>query len=465
MYPFSKLPYHQPLDEVRIFLKHLKTSRYELLEAMNPRTTGDTTRAKSAEYLNLTLSEYCAITGETGALQEHNYWGYQSTSGLDAAQKKDHHGPGGLLARSGLALTDLAELLNTAFINPDVRAGTAIVIFLDNPKVGCIRLTHLNETELVTDDWKRIRCFTQLWRKTGWRMRELDQAISGLDGAKRITANLLQQIVAVMKLVELTGLTPDVLLPFWSPIDTRPAKDSLYTRLFLSHHIDGIDSVFANGNWLLPESIIKISDHETAVEATLGLTKEGLDAIKAKISGSDSDALSIANMSTLYRHGVLAKLLRITPAVLLHAITLFGKNPFQDATSCLAFIELWKQMETAGLSFAQLRYALTGTNDALKPLGPSKVALDRVTESIAGSLRGAGELGLKAELSDVHAGHVTVELIFNTLSEAHGVSTEILRELLLHLTIQTLTPEIRGGLEWLLTYFLPSSLISANTQN
>lgn len=61
----------------------------------------------------------------------------------------------------------------------------------------------------------------------------------------------------------------------------------------------------------------------------------------------------------------------------------------------------------------------------------------------------AGEL--MVELSDVPAGNVTVDLIFNTLSEANGISTEILRELLPQTKIQMLDSNINCRLRWLVT--------------
>lgn len=276
-----------------------------------------------------------------GSLPAHKYWGYALSYNLDAAQQRNYHRPGGG-ARSGLALTDLVELLKTAFINQDVKDNGAIVIFLDSPTEAC-----LNETVLVTDDWTRIGRFTQLWRTTGWLMREVDQAISGLRAMQKITQDFLLEIVAVKKLVELAGVKPEVLLSFWMPIDTKPAKNSLYARLFLPYYIHQRVCVFTDGTWLDAGSGIMILEHERAVEATLGLTKEGLDAIKDGVIGNDS--LSIENISTLYRYCTLARLLNTTPAVLLQVITLVRTNPFRYATSCLQFFELWKQMEAAGL--------------------------------------------------------------------------------------------------------------------
>lgn len=447
----------------------------------------------TSEYLNITPEEYIAIaTQPTPSEEECKYWGYKTWYQLQNMQSfSDQYG--GLPARSGLSMLELVELLRTTFINPNVTAFNAIVIVLDEHNIGGFRLWHLDQSALYIEDWTRIRRFTQLWRKTGWRMSEVAQAISGLGGPKcmiGIGADLLPQIAAVLKLVELTGLEPGVLLTFWTPIATNASADSLYTRLFLSHHIVSIDPVFEAdyyGRFLYPSDNMKISKHVTVLEATLGLTKDGLDAVKAMIQPVGSnDLLSVGNVSTLYRHAVLAGFLGATPEVLFQAMALFEIDPFASATRCLEFVKRWQEMDAAGFSFAQLRYGLTGADDPLRPLGPSKVALGRAIQQIQ---KGIAELpdtvdGLtmvqvpeqsgvrgwlkKKEMGpatvdrlsadygkkdSVIAPHLTYDLIYSTLSSVTGISVDILRVLLPDIPLQVPDEEIIGKVP-IITYLL-----------
>jgi hypothetical protein len=57
-----------------------------------------------------------------------------------------------------------------------------------------------------------------------------------------IAPEFLHQLVAVRKLLDLTGLPLAKLLTFWSDISTA-GEQSLYTRLFLTHNLLGIDKV------------------------------------------------------------------------------------------------------------------------------------------------------------------------------------------------------------------------------
>jgi hypothetical protein len=126
-YPFT-LPYHQPLDVIRTYSDHLKVTRYEVMKAMNPSPDDNTRKAIEAESLGISQEEYLILTGEafdttpdTALL--HEYYGYDNATDFKGMQDEtDADGnPRGirvLLERTGLAYTDLVELVKTTFINP-----------------------------------------------------------------------------------------------------------------------------------------------------------------------------------------------------------------------------------------------------------------------------------------------------------------------------------------------------------
>lgn len=194
VYPFT-LPYHQPIDETRIFLKFLGTSRYELLKTF--RTTGlieDSTgtplpleppvpalppgspvpapdpnealllslnnialnRAVDAEYLGMTQEEYIILTKEAywqkqyfdvkgnivlttadyqkniGVKEVYEYYGYGSEADMLSTDDTTQTGlmfvKNEFLKRTGIAYTDLINLLLTKYINPSYPSGKALTI-------------------------------------------------------------------------------------------------------------------------------------------------------------------------------------------------------------------------------------------------------------------------------------------------------------------------------------------------
>ena len=191
VYPFT-LPYHQPIDEIRIFLKFLGTSRYDLLKTFRTGAIDDSTgapepllpapasppaspplsgpneamlislnnaalqRAIDAEYLGLTQEEYIILTKEafwqkqffdikgnttltTAAYQKNigvkNVWDYYGYSTEADMLSTDTTAETGLmfvksqfLNRTGIQYTDLINLLLTKYINPGYPSGKALTI-------------------------------------------------------------------------------------------------------------------------------------------------------------------------------------------------------------------------------------------------------------------------------------------------------------------------------------------------
>lgn len=170
VYPFS-LPYHQPVDAIRIFLDHLGTSRHELIDVYrSPRKAAEhepeadqllldnlhsayLDRAYGAEFLGLTQEEYVILTKEgfvtkaywdkrckkdhtleeyqeeIGLKPVYEYYGYDSVTtmldddegtqvGLSFVKKQ-------FLKRSGIAFSELVALLKTEYLNPMMPEGRA----------------------------------------------------------------------------------------------------------------------------------------------------------------------------------------------------------------------------------------------------------------------------------------------------------------------------------------------------
>ncbi|MEH2358568.1 neuraminidase-like domain-containing protein [Nostoc sp.] len=300
-----------------------------------------------------------------------------------------------------------------------------------------VRLVHLDGTPLEPEEYDRIHRFIRLWRKLGWTIDETDKALVGLSAyptgtnggtpqnpdncdyvgfeafiddcssmthsgddddcddetdptdnwncpdipqvTYEITPNLLHQLVAVRKLLDQTGLPLPKLLTFWAEISTVGEK-SLYSGLFLTHNLLGIDKVFkadADGNYLTQSA--KITDHLPVLMAALKLKADDITALMA--FAKLPDVLTIPNLSILYRHSLLAKTLDIKIADLPGAIALFG-DPFPSAWNTLSLLETWGKMEDAGFNFRQLNYIIQNSDDKLRPIAPPKRTILQVTKTL-----------------------------------------------------------------------------------
>jgi hypothetical protein len=195
-----------------------------------------------------------------------------------------------------------------------------------------------------------------------------------------ITPYLLHQLVAVKKLLDLTGLNLIQLLAFWTNISTVGEK-SLYTHLFLTHNLLGIDKVFKadqHGNYLTKSA--KITDHIPVLMAALKLKSDDITAMVGENSLLP-DELTLPSVSVLYRYSLLAKVLHFRVEDLSNVMTLIG-NPFQSAWNALSLLETWGKMEDAGFDFRQLNYIIRDKDDVLRPLAPSKLTILQITKTI-----------------------------------------------------------------------------------
>lgn len=355
-----------------------------------------------AEYIHLTDEEYTALAGEpcrpegSPMLDERKYWGYKTDEDLQGSDKSACTGlrfiKAQFLPRSGIQFLDLVNLLKSEYINPiaDIETDNTIGIMHPGQKGKDYVLIRPNDNVLSITDYKRLRQLIHLWQRIGWTIDETDKAICGLSKpGKRaeITPDVLEQLVAILKLLKITELERPKMLTFWSPISMQGA-DSLYYRLFLTSGATRANPVLQLDQNGVFQTSAKVSEHELVVMATLGLTKEGLDALKGQLS---NDELSISNLTILYRHSLMAKYLGVTPAVLLVSMEMFG-NPFLAPISCLEFVALWNRMQDVGFTFAQLNYVVNGVNDPVNPLGLSQKKIHEVMQSLCNGLAAHAKL-------------------------------------------------------------------------
>ena len=291
---------------------------------------------------------------------------------------------------------------------------------IDNCNLDTVRLIHLDGSPVCIEEYDQIQRFIRLWRKLGWTIEELDNALVGLSKAAdacadeplpgtddcgedagdlfedagnwensaahegyfneskwtvpqyAITPDFLHQLVAVKKLLYKTGLELIKLLTFWTDISVAGEK-SLYQRLFLTHNLIRVDDALKadqNGNFLTVEA--KISDHLPILMAAFNLSAEDISAIMA--DAKMADQLSLANLSLLYRYRLLAKILGLKIPDFISILPLFG-NPFKNADVTLEFMERWATMEDAGFTYRQLNYLIRDYDDPKKPLAPTEKSI------------------------------------------------------------------------------------------
>ncbi|UII33141.1 Tc toxin subunit A [Fulvivirga ulvae] len=346
----------------------------------------------------------------------------------------------------------------------------------DSCDLDTVRLIHLDGSAVTSEEYDHIHRFIRLWIKLGWTIDEVDKALLGLgkekttcpddlmpdnddcnngcddifeesDGCSdcesdnedcgcddfeiadpvhcEITPKFLHQLVAVKKLLDITGLELIKLLTFWTDISISGEK-SLYKRLFLSHNILGIDKVFLadkNGNYLTKNA--KISDHVPVIMAAFNLSADDLNEIME--AEQIQDSLTLSNLSLIYRYRLLSKAIGLKIPYFISITPLFG-NPFKSAHGTLTFTNRWEKMENAGFNYRQLNYIIRGYDDPQKPLTPSDKVILQLAKTLYDGLNG-------------------IDTAHPDMMDDEEVTTDIVRAKSILLFPQTIVEQIAGIIE------------------
>jgi hypothetical protein len=254
-------------------------------------------------------------------------------------------------------------------------------------------------------EFLKLLRFIRLWRKLGWSIEQTDKTIAALypadqrptptDNAATSRAkldagfrSLILRLAHLQTVIEQLKLTPKrdlpALLACWSSLDTHGYR-SLYRQMFLNPTILALDDVFQEdgyGSYLAEKREYqqpgaeppKLLAHAEALRAALNLTQEELDLILQELDFDDDTVLDLETVSAVFRHGYLARKLRLSVREVLALKAMSGLDPFQplDLTQppdpaqplgavrpqAIRFIELAQQIKASPLKVSQLLYFL-----------------------------------------------------------------------------------------------------------
>ncbi len=229
--------------------------------------------------------------------------------------------------------------------------------------------------------WARLHRFVRLWRRLGLGIRGTDVLLAAL-GQAEIGPETIERLEHARALLEATGLGAEELAVFWGSIDTGDRR-SLYHRLFLKQ-AGQVDEVFlpdAAGAHL-SEVSETLAQHRSALLAAFRLRDAELEAIarvaRLRENGTlrpldlAADLLDLPNLSTIHRHALLARALKLPVAELCNLIETLGASPFSirdldqgawvmvDPARTRAFLERAESYKEADLTPAVLAYAIEG---------------------------------------------------------------------------------------------------------
>ncbi|HSZ69478.1 MAG TPA: neuraminidase-like domain-containing protein [Solirubrobacteraceae bacterium] len=415
VYPWT-LPFDLPLAEARAYLGQLNLSRAQLIAAFQPPAGYPSPQAETLAREQLGLSQMQAdiITAEGSAatIKPWEYWGLGESANavVDPTNPSDPPVSGSwvavltqvriLLARSGLQFHELQRLLNTEFVNGEGK----LEIVAEPP--GSCDVAKMQLVGLDEDALQRIHRFVRLWRCLGWNPYDLDNAIASLQstsapGLARCNALLLRQLACVGAAMSAYSLSapsavallapgPDAVTIATREIPTLPGDEqeySLYHELFENLTVlnppDPIFALDAQGSEVAAAAA-KLAEHGPALVGALQISEADLArAIAAFTDG----ALTLANLSTLYRNVELASALGVTISELI-ALLAIVEQPSSTAAGyetvapfdasrpegLARFAAIYATTTASGLSVEQIDYLVRDVQSG-STLAPEPVAL------------------------------------------------------------------------------------------
>jgi Tc toxin complex TcA C-terminal TcB-binding domain/Neuraminidase-like domain/Salmonella virulence plasmid 28.1kDa A protein/Putative peptidoglycan binding domain len=392
IYPWT-LPFDLWSEAAHVYLEHLGVHRYELMETFqkpeqtansgNPAIPASPSALEIAtEYLGLTTVERQIITGTHSKQQQPwEFWGYADETswlGNDGVKKVRV-----FLDRSGLSYDELTSLINTRFINPNPQ-NKAIDI---QPGTTC-DVDQMNFISISKDVLSKIHRFVCLWRKLGWKMRELDRAIAAFQPAD-LNDTFLIQLSHIQRLKVSLKLSLTKVLSLWTDLDTD-GDDALYNKLFLNKAIiNPVDTAF---DLIHPNpSNPKISAYKATILAVLQLREADLEILKNATGLTDD--LNLTNLSMLHRYTVLAKALRLSIIDFLSLKILTGIDLFDPvhAENTLKFIEKAGKIRASGFRIAELNYLLRHDFQSSSGIAPSEESIALILDEIRKGLQQVAE--------------------------------------------------------------------------
>ena len=392
-----------PLDlwweEARAYLPPLGAERHDLMRACYRGAAESVTDADiAAEYLGIPTLERELVPGG-----EWEFWGLLEQN--NRVRRYDAAAAGAdkfvvsnlawdmalrqvrvLLESGGLSYKELIQVLQTKFVNPDgaIRIESADPLDLATCDTSKLVLTDALDRPAL----QRARQFLRLWRRLAWSAHDLDRALMlfGLDGTLLVKLAHTKQTSAAL------GLEVRQVLSLWSNLDTE-GEDALYPRLFLNASLlKPVDAAFRlQGGELAivaeDAAEAKISRHLPAIAAALSLPASELASLAENALADDT--LDLANLSTLYRHALLARGTQLSVADVLALQEIAGIDPFDagHTEDALQFSRLAGRIRDAGLSVAELDYLLRHRATAESGLMPDEASIASILADIRTELQ------------------------------------------------------------------------------
>ena len=368
------LPYSDGLNQLRTVLLKSSVPLWQLRQALLPIHTPTVNQraAVAAERFSMSLHDV-QLTTTANFIPAATAWNTANPT-TDLVPLQPSGGAPGFLRPSGLTYEQLLEILQVQWVK-----GAIDLKILGIDDTCDTSIQSLGPSPLDADLLDRMHRFLRLWRRSGYKMWELDLLLrSPAVGNGTLDVNALPALFAFRKLQDSGNLVVDQLLAFYQNMDVSTHRDPdasttipLFARVFLnpavvSQHPDPDLKAISTGG-IVVDSVL--GNHLDAIQAGLGISATDATALVTTFGMAGAGTLTLANLSQLYRVSLLAATAHASIADLQTLATLLNPGAantaaainalFANVAATQTFLDQVKAASASGFTTDQLVYLLT----------------------------------------------------------------------------------------------------------
>ena len=375
-------PFSLPLERLKIYLSHFERSIYDIAQAFS-NDEGTLARTK----LGLSKEEYNLIA--SSAPKNNAYLTALYAVEVPLPMTKDI-GPvevARILNPTGLTREQLGQVLATGFLQ---HAGTPTLEIAARMSTSGSVQNDIEEVKGLTGDrLDRLHRFVRLWRDLPWTVMELDYVLKVLKEkslALGLDADALKQLSKLLNIQERWKLPVEELCALWADIPNQPVSQtgSLFDRLFNLPQFVKQDGPWPDATKSFTHPAFNSSPEGSSspdanmlhrLTAGLQVSDEQLAQLVMALAGqlcatpipaNKIFTVNAANLTLLYRHAYLAKLLNLSVPELFQLGRLAGLTYLGGLNALVGLIEFRDWQTSSGFTMDQIA-SLVGKT-VLKPI-------------------------------------------------------------------------------------------------
>ena len=361
-YPLN-LPLQLPLAKTRLYLGQLNTTLAEIYQSLNLDN-----KYWAAEYLHLSPEEWQLLTvSQVGDDKLKEYYGVTDLAELAMVDF--------FCQETGITLVELREILYQNLSADEILEGTAKAFFINQSEKDCLQIALDGETQtiknLTNSALDKLHRFIRLANKLGWSYTDLDWVLHCVsNGVPTMDETALIGIAMLQVLMDQLNIPVDVACTLVFDLKTY-GKSAPFTSAFNGSGLEpyrpdyrSINPSFTQPIWQWTISADDEANRKltTRVASGLGLKGEDLKVLALTIfDGNNPVALSVANLSLLYRHTKLSILTNLSMQQYVQLLIVFGSGQGLNAQNVLALLTIANNLRSAGCNIFEVDYIVNGT--------------------------------------------------------------------------------------------------------